>query len=52
MEKKNVNYWKSEVTGCIYPLPADHMPQYNGWTLVSRETYLAWCKEHNMPVLG
>ena len=28
------NLWKSELTGAIYEMPIDWMPEFGGWTLL------------------
>lgn len=35
-------YIKSQYTGQV--MPTEQLPQFGGWEVVSRETFLEWCE--------
>lgn len=39
-------YIKSIYTGQVYK--TDTLPMFGGWEVVHEETYLEWCKAHNI----
>lgn len=38
-------YIKSQYTGQV--MPTDSLPQFGGWEVVSRATFVEWCEKHN-----